>query len=234
MFSLDAKVCLVVYGNGYGENNCITNEDLRNGLRMGLKMVKAIIDPLSLADRSRAYAETFPTWPAPRTDSRWIDGIWVLGNNYQSTTGYYGSYPPTYLRRIHAMFPDVQLCNILHACSGSLNNVHPCVTLDINPTLQPDVVGNVHCLPFSDGSFHMVIADPPYSSTDAEQYGYPMINRRLMIREAARVTRRNGFLAWLDVQLPMFRKSEWHWFGAIGIVRSTNHRIRLLSLFQRI
>ena len=60
----------------------------------------------------------------------------------------------------------------------------------------------------------------------------PVRNNDVM-REAARVTAPGGNLVWLDQKRPMFRKDQWRLWGAIGLVRSTNHRVRLVSIFER-
>ena len=42
-----------------------------------------------------------------------------MGNDYRVKTGYYGRYPPGYLRRIRALFPDKR--NVLHLFSGKVD-----------------------------------------------------------------------------------------------------------------
>ncbi|MND07635.1 hypothetical protein D3C83_297470 [compost metagenome] len=49
----------------------------------------------------------------------------------------------------------------------------------------------------------------------------------------ARVTIVGGHLVWLDTTWPMHRKAEWRTVGRITIVRSTNHRVRMISIFER-
>jgi len=182
-------------------------------------------------ERAASYADSFPKFPPLRSDDRWIDGVWMLGNNYKGS-GYYGAYPPGYLKRIEALFPDVRGARVLHPFAGSLRGVHG-VRVDVNPANVPDVVADAACLPFPSASFDLVLADPPYSSEDAKRYGTKMVNRRAVIAELARVTDGDGYLVWLDTVWPMFSKRDWHCFGQIGVVRSTNHRVRLVSLFQR-
>jgi SAM-dependent methyltransferase len=183
------------------------------------------------ASRAASYAASFPKFPPLRADDRWIDGVWMLGNNYKGS-GYYGAYPPGYLKRVEALFPDVSRARVLHPFAGSLRDVHG-VRVDINPANVPDVVADACALPFADGAFDLVLADPPYSTEDAKRYGVPMVDRRKALREFGRVTRPGGFLVWLDTVWPMFAKRDWHCFGQIGVVRSTNHRVRLVSLFRR-
>jgi SAM-dependent methyltransferase len=181
--------------------------------------------------RAESYSSAFPKFPPLRSDDRWIDGVWMLGNNYKGS-GYYGAYPPGYLARIGALFPDVWGARVLHPFAGSLRGVHG-VRVDINPANQPDVVADACAMPFAAESFDLLLADPPYSPDDAKRYGVPMIDRRKALREFARVTRPGGYLVWLDTVWPMFAKRDWHCFGQIGVVRSTNHRVRLVSLFRR-
>lgn len=158
----------------------------------------------SLQERVEFYKTTFPTWPAPRADERWIDGMWVLGNDYRGS-GYYGSYPPNYLKRVLSMFPDAE--KILHLFSGSLPKGEY-IRFDLNQNLDAEVHGNAHNLSesFPSESFDLVLADPPYSSEDADHYGIPMVNRNLVIKEVAKILIPNGYLIWLDQVLPMFRK----------------------------
>lgn len=184
---------------------------------------------MTLAERAAGYTRAFPTFPPLRTDSRWLDGVWVLGNNYKGS-GFYGSYPPGYLRRVQSLFPDVPARDTLHLFSGSLREG---LRVDLNHANVPSVAADATALPFRDGAFRLVYADPPYSTADAVRYGTPMVDRRKVLREAARVTAPSGYLVWLDTVLPMFRKDLWHWWGVIGIVRSTNHRVRAVFFFER-
>jgi hypothetical protein len=40
-------------------------------------------------------------------------------------------------------------------------------------------------------------------------------------------------LVWLDTVWPMHRKAEWRTVGRITLLRSTNHRLREVSIFER-
>lgn len=50
------------------------------------------------------------------------------------------------------------------------------------------MAADVTQLPFLDHSFDQIIADPPYSGSDAEKYGTPMVNRTKAMKELGRVT----------------------------------------------
>ena len=192
---------------------------------------------LTLHDRAALYNTAFPQFPDSHliASDRWLQGNWILGNDYKGT-GYYGSYPPGYLKRLQALFPDLD--SLLHLFSGSLPQeaTRARVTVDIRVTdrVKPGIRADALRLPFADGVFDGVYADTPYSTADAEYDGTSLPNRKLVLREVHRVVRPGGFLVWMDTVLPMYRKDMWHWCGAIALWRSTNHRIRGVSIFERL
>ena len=184
----------------------------------------------ALRQRADFYQQAFPKFPAPRADDRWLDGIWVLGNDYRGS-GYYGSYPPNYLKRVMSLFPDAS--SVLHLFSGSIPS-GDYLRFDIQG--DADVIGDACSLSnyFDPDSFDLILADPPYSQEDAEHYGTPLVKRNKVLKECYIVLEPGGFIVWLDQVLPMFRKSELHLCGLIGIVRSTNHRFRIASFFRKL
>jgi SAM-dependent methyltransferase len=187
--------------------------------------------------RAANYHATFPRFPPTLlADDRWLHGTWFLGNDYRSRSGYYGSYPPGYLKRVRAIFLDYDASwRVLHLFAGSVphDNPLPGIRVDVNSAVAPDTIADAHRLPFAAETFDLVVADPPYTAEDAKRYGTPMIRRPAVLAETARVTRPGGHLVWLDTMLPMFSKADWHLWGAIGIVRSTNHRWRGCMCFRR-
>jgi hypothetical protein len=197
---------------------------------------------LTLQQRAQAYRDAFPHFPASHLQvvteagGDCLYGLWVMGNDYRNRTAFYGAYPPGYLPRICALFPDVDGDHTLHVFAGSLPP-GPYVRLDMvrDELRQPDVVGDVLEVDrlFAGRRFQLVMADPPYSAGDAEYYETPMISRRKVIGALADVVVPGGFLVWLDCVWPMHRKAEWRTVGRIGLIRCTNHRVRMVSIFQR-
>jgi hypothetical protein len=201
---------------------------------------------MTLADRVEAFALAFPKWPAAwprivREQGRDVlYAIWVLGADYRNRSQFYGAYPPGFLARVMALFPDVRPMRVLHVFSGSLPE-GDYVRLDSNPTLEPDIVGSVYdagrllapLLELFGARFSLIVADPPYTRTDARRYGTPMVNRGRATAALADVAAPGGYLAWLDTCWPMHRKATWRTVGRILVQRSTNHRARVLSLFER-
>ena len=160
-------------------------------------------------------------------------GTWVMGNNYQVKTGYYGGYPPTYLRRIRALFPDKRAP--LHLFSRRVDASDlPGPTVDSNPELKPDFLDDAHRLekvPVED--FDLVLADPPYSVEDCDHYQCTMVKRNVVLRALGVRLRKGAHVVWLDQVLPMYRKADFQVQGYIGMVKSTNHRFRVITIFEK-
>lgn len=161
-----------------------------------------------------------------------VVGTWIMGNDYRVQTGYYGGYPAGYLRRIRALFPDKR--RVLHLFSGRVDlNALPGDTVDINPQLKPTFVDDAQTLthvPIE--QYDLVLADPPYSVEDAERYKTSMVKRNTVLRALQR-TSVGTHIVWLDQVLPMYRKDAFAVDAVIGMVKSTNHRFRVVTIFRR-
>jgi hypothetical protein len=192
---------------------------------------------LTFHDRAEAYNETWAKkYPASRihVQGGWLIGVWQGGHDYKNRAVLYGTYPPRLLDRLMSLFPDIAPKDTLHVFAGAVPK-HYGLRVDINPALKPDIVANAeHLSRHLKRKFKLVVADPPYGPAQAKHYGTSMPNRRLVLREIAKVTEPDGFLAWLDVMVPMYRKKEWNYIGQIYYSRSVNQNVRLWSLFRRV
>lgn len=177
------------------------------------------------------YNTAFPNYPPLVTTDRWLYGVWMIGNDYRNKTSFRGAYPARYLDRVMSMFPQAK--KILHLFSGSLPE-GDYVRFDLKQ--ECDVVGDAHWLScyFAPSSFDLILADPPYSGEEADRYGTPMVNRNKVVKECYKLLQSGGHLVWLDCVLPMYRKDDFKLVGTIGLVRSTNHRFRVVSIFKRV
>lgn len=180
-----------------------------------------------LQERVNNYHNTFPNYSKLLINREVIEGIWVMGNNYSTSSNLYGSYPHGYLQRINALFPDITNENTLHLFGGSLDK-NKYNVVEIND-------GNdVNDLSFlGDLKFQLIIADPPYSIEDCDRYGCCMINRNKVLKEASKYLVKGGFIVWLDQVLPMYKKVDIKPVAYIGMVKSTNHRFRVITIFQK-
>lgn len=82
-------------------------------------------------------------------------------------------------------------------------------------------------------SYDLVLADPPYSVEDAERYQTTMIKRNAVLR-ALQAVSAGTHIVWLDQVLPMYRKDAFAIDAVIGMVKSTNHRFRVATIFRRL
>lgn len=197
---------------------------------------------LSIIERVHSYNHTFRRFPRSRLnwtetpDGHCFDGMWWLGNDYRkkSDPAFYGAYPGNYLERVMSLFPDAK--RVMHLFSGSLP---PGDYTRVDCSRPTDIQCDAHKLgllpgsPFNVPLFDLILADPPYSAEDAAKYGTPMIRRKVVLQECAKVLQPGGFLVWLDQQVPMWRKVDFRCVGVIGLVTSAGHRVRVVSIFER-
>lgn len=189
---------------------------------------------MTLQERIDNYAKEtgYPKALFVGEDER-IVGTWVMGNNYTVKSTYYGGYPHGYLKRIKALFPDRNKC--LHLFSGMVDlEAFAGDTVDINSERNPTHLDNAETLlntPLSE--YDIVLADPPYSEEDCLHYGTVMVSRNKVMKALTGLSK-GAFVVWLDQVLPMYRKDDWKVIAYIGMVKSTNHRFRVITIFERI
>lgn len=218
-----------------------TIEQANNELENVKKYMKTVpeVTEMTLQKRVDNYNQTLGLkYPASQLhlQGNFVVGVWMIGNCYRNKTPYYGAYPHSYLQRVNALFPDRK--NVLHLFSGSLDSedVEDAIRFDKRPEMNPDIVGNAEHLSqyFNGEKFDVIFADPPYSNEDATKYGTPMVNRNRVVKECVKILKENGFIVWLDQTYPMYRKDELKLVGTIGLIRSTNHRVRTVFIYQKV
>ncbi len=189
---------------------------------------------MTLQERIDHYVETtkYPRSLFIGDDGR-IVGSWVMGNNYRVASSYYGGYPHGYLRRVQALFPDKT--SVLHVFSGAVDlTAFPGKTVDTNPAVNPDYLDDAHRMtkvPLED--FDLVLADPPYSVEDCDHYQCSMVKRNVVMDVLGSRLRPGTHVVWLDQVLPVYRKADFVVEGYIGMIKSTNHRFRVITIFRK-
>ena len=163
-----------------------------------------------------------------------IVGTWIMGNDYRVQSNYYGGYPAGYLKRVKALFPEKR--GVLHLFSGKVDLAAlPGRTVDISAENAPDYVDDAQTLtavPVQD--FDLVCADPPYSIEDCDHYQTTIVKRNVVLRTLGLRLRGGSHVVWLDQVLPMWKKTYFNLVGVIGVVKSTNHRFRVVSIFEKL
>ena len=162
-----------------------------------------------------------------------IVGVWIMGNSYQVKSGYYGGYPYGYLKRIEALFPEKK--RPLHIFSGQAGGDDLAGdTVDLDSKLEPTYIDDAQSLesvPVE--KYDLILADPPYSVEDAQHYQPTMIKRNKVMKALGVKALTGTHVVWLDQVLPMFRKDQWSVIAVIGMVKSTNHRFRVITIFEK-
>jgi 16S rRNA G966 N2-methylase RsmD len=131
------------------------------------------------------------------------------------------------------LFPDKK--NILHLFSGQVDTAFmPGDTVDLNPATHPTYVDDAQTLthvPLE--KYDLVMADPPYSVEDCDHYQTSMVKRNVVMRSLGQRLLRGTHVVWLDQVLPMYRKADFKVVAYIGMVKSTNHRFRVVTIFEK-
>lgn len=191
-----------------------------------------------------AFPEHRAAHPWPTVEAgRWVlYAVWLTGAQYAGN-GLYGCFPPRFLSYLLALFPEVRLRDVLHAFSGSLKP-GPWTRLDIRPsidvregvTVTPEVVGSVYDAPelLAGRRFKLVIADPPYSATEAKHYGTNGVISLKATTALAQVLEPGGHLAWLAQDWPMHTKKELVTVGRFYLQPGTGRKARVCTLLQRV
>lgn len=190
---------------------------------------------MTLQERIDNYtaATKFPRSLFLSEDGR-VVGTWIMGNDYRVRSGYYGGYPAGYLKRVAAMFPDKK--DVLHLFSGKVDlSILGGDTVDLDDETEPTFVDDAQTLtsvPLE--KYDLVLADPPYSVEDCDHYKPTMVKRNVVMRTLGERLTGGAHVVWLDQVLPMYRKDQFAVEGVIGMVKSTNHRFRVTTIFRKL
>lgn len=204
---------------------------------------------MTLADRVGFYNDAHPKYPGLSINKAgtMVAGCWMIGAQYKNPNPLYGAYPRGYLQRVHSMFPDAR--QVLHVFSGGLTLGDAQQATGVGVLARVELVdlhgpeqgrhptwrGDVLAMPEDwAGRFDLILADPPYSAADAEKYDVKMPDRKKVISALRRVARKGANLVWLDQVWPQHRKTEWRTWAQIGLIRSTCHRARVVSMFEAV
>jgi hypothetical protein len=183
---------------------------------------------MKLEERIKNYEKSFPNYSKLIINRECIEGIWVMGNNYTTKTNLYGAYPYGYLKRIHSLFPLIKN-KTLHLFSGSLPDSNDYDKIDYNTGFDAETFSEI--IPHN--TYELILADPPYSVEDCNHYGCCMVKRNKVFNECYKVLKEKGILIWLDQVLPQYKKDHFKIIGRIGMVKSTNHRFRVVTIFEK-
>jgi len=142
---------------------------------------------------------------------------------------YKGGFPLYFEQNLVQLlgYPD----RILHPFGG---RAEIGLRVDLDPSVDPDVVGDAHELPFADDSFDLVVLDPPYSDEEAlDLYGTTRkLEPKRYVAEAVRVLRPGGWLCVYTDREPRRPPRCNHALRIIVVLRP-GHSPRVCGVFQK-
>ena len=163
-------------------------------------------------------------------DKGWVYGVWYCGTAWDRVR-LHGQYPPGFLKRAVALFPDAQA--ILHCPSGTVTGPGTTVDLKSDSIRCPQIVASADAIPLPDASYDLFLSDPPYTKEDSKKYGCPPFPLQGMMREAHRLLRPAGYLGVLHTYYPSYRRQQWKLVGLIAVVTGFQRATRMFSIFQK-
>lgn len=174
------------------------------------------------------YRKKFPRYPQVTEDHGWFHGVWYCGGFKKAKL--HGAYPNGFLERALALFPGAT--DVLHCPSGTVEGPGMTVDLKRDEVRRPKVIASADDLPFSDGSFDLILSDPPYTREDSKLYGCKPFPMEGFMREALRLLKPGGFLGMLHTYIPQYRRVEWDLRGLIAVTTGFKRATRIFSLFE--
>ena len=112
------------------------------------------------------------------------------GSNKDEKTKKHGVYPLHFERKLKKWLGTDKY---LHAFAGWSTTGF---RVDIRPEVNPDLIADIHDLPFPDNYFPGVVADPPYNNSFAKKlYGTPPLRQKEWVHELVRVCKPEGKIA---------------------------------------
>lgn len=175
-----------------------------------------------------ALNAAFPKYPVTMQDKGWVYGVWYCGTSWDKVR-LHGQYPPTFLKRALALFPDAK--DICHCPSGTVTG--PGITIDAirDEVRCPQIVSDAATLPLPDHSLDLILSDPPYTPADSAKYGCAPFPLQKFMKEARRTLRHGGHLGMLHTYYPSYRRKEWRLVALIAVVTGFQRATRMFSIF---
>jgi hypothetical protein len=188
----------------------------------------------SAKNRDKRVKGTNGSWPSAGSDPK-PPAICALYEDLMEPErlpeAVFGQYPAALIPK---MLPWLACgrSEVLHVCSGSLKPREG-IRVDLRPEARPDVLADGRALPFANGSIAAVMLDPPYTAQYAQDlYGVEYPRPSHLLREAARVVRPCGRIAFVHYLVPM-PPPNCSLVRVLGLSTGFGFPIRAVTVFER-
>ena len=105
--------------------------------------------------------------------------------------------------------------------------------VDMKIENKPDVVADIHNLPFRDDVFNNSIADPPYNDSFAKElYDTPPLKSTQWITEMVRITKKDGLVCIMQ-NYPMARPKYCKYESIIVILQRIKQYCKVVTVFKK-
>jgi len=171
-----------------------------------------------------------------------IHDKWFLARpKRRNGAAFYGAYPNGFLWRARILIGAWPSDAVLHVCAGvvrhrTMDRIGPNDrTLDLDRALEPDFLQDAR-EPYPTG-FRAILADPPYSPADAEQYtpgraAYP--EAESILRHALDALPPGGRAGILHVRAPRPPTKGVRFAATVAVLVSYGNQVREFSVFEKL
>lgn len=140
-----------------------------------------------------------------------------------------GGFPLHFENKLFALYGNPKL--ILQPFAGRAEYG---IKVDISLNAEPNINADAHHLPFKDESFDFVLCEPPYNTDlSGRLYHTGIIDDKVWIREATRVTKIGGYMAiyhWLMSPRP----DKTIYDKIIVVILRIRQFARICCIFKRV
>lgn len=141
---------------------------------------------------------------------------------------YHGSYPLFFIKRFKRLVGARD--DFVHLFAGRSKFGF---RVDMKIENRPDMVADVHYLPFRDQTFNNSLADPPYSDDFAKElYNTPPLKSSQWVKEMVRITREGGLVCIMH-NYPMGRPKQCKYEFLIVIVQRIKQYCKVVTGFRK-
>lgn len=142
-------------------------------------------------------------------------------------------FPSRFINNLKRIYP-YQNKKVLWMFSGAVGEEGD--TIDIRPETGATFICSYEHIPVNDGTYDMVIADPPYNQLFSNEWKTDLPKPKHILKEAARITKSGGIIGILHcVVVPCYHKEGFgvQRIALHPILCGIHNAIRVFNVFEK-